>query len=237
MTEPLTQALLLAGLAGLAIPVGALLAMADRVLPRWHEAETRHAIVAFGAGALLAAVALVLIPEGSAKLPTWLALTGFAAGGLAFFAADRALERHGGRAANFMAMMLDFLPEAMALGAVLSDKAATAMLLALMIALQNIPEGFSAFRELSPGGRRRWHLLGLFVLMVPLGPLAAAGGLLFLMGMPQVLGMVMMFSSGGILYLMFQDVAPQVPLERHWGPPLGAVAGFLLGLAGHLALH
>ncbi len=44
----------------------------------------------------------------------------------------------------------------------------------------------------------------------------------------------MMFAGGGILYLLFEDVAPQMPLERHWAPPLGAVAGCGLGLAGHL---
>jgi ZIP family zinc transporter len=52
---------------------------------------------------------------------------------------------------------------------------------------------------------------------------------------PQVLGGVMIFAAGGILYLLFEDVAPQARLERHWAPPLGAVGGFLLGYAGHLA--
>lgn len=42
----------------------------------------------------------------------------------------------------------------------------------------------------------------------------------------------MLFAAGGILYLTFQDIAPQVRLDRHWAPPLGAVGGFLLGLAG-----
>lgn len=42
----------------------------------------------------------------------------------------------------------------------------------------------------------------------------------------------MLFAAGGILYLTFQDIAPQVPLARHRGPPLGAMAGFALGLAG-----
>ena len=44
----------------------------------------------------------------------------------------------------------------------------------------------------------------------------------------------MLFAAGGILYVVFQDIAPQAKLERHWSPPLGAVAGFLLGLIGQL---
>ena len=46
----------------------------------------------------------------------------------------------------------------------------------------------------------------------------------------------MLLSAGGILYLIFEDIAPQAPLERAWAPPLGAVAGFTLGLVGHLLI-
>jgi ZIP family zinc transporter len=40
----------------------------------------------------------------------------------------------------------------------------------------------------------------------------------------------MLVASGGILYLIFQDIAPQSRLEKHWAPPLGAVIGFCLAL-------
>ena len=43
----------------------------------------------------------------------------------------------------------------------------------------------------------------------------------------------MLFAAGGILYLTFEDIAPEARLDRHWAPPLGAVGGFLLGMAGH----
>jgi ZIP family zinc transporter len=51
---------------------------------------------------------------------------------------------------------------------------------------------------------------------------------------PALLGGLMVFCAGGILYLIFQDVAPQAKLERHWTPSLGAVGGFLLGLIGYM---
>jgi ZIP family zinc transporter len=44
----------------------------------------------------------------------------------------------------------------------------------------------------------------------------------------------MLFAAGGILYLIFEDIAPQAALRNRHAPPLGAVAGFLLGLAGQL---
>ena len=47
------------------------------------------------------------------------------------------------------------------------------------------------------------------------------------------IGGIMLFASGGILYLIFQDIAPQSRLDRHWGPPLGAVLGFCITLFSH----
>lgn len=237
MMDEFYIAIALATLAGASIPIGAALSTYDRLLPGWLQEEFRHTVVAFGGGALLSAVALVLVPEGSERLTTVPALFWFALGGVVFFCVDRALAAKGGHAAQFLAMMLDYVPEAMALGALLADNLALAILMAVLIALQNLPEGFNAFREMAQsGGASRGKLLFLFVLMVPIGPLAAHVGRTYLVDNPALLGAVMMFASGGILYLLFEDVAPQVPLERHWAPPLGAVAGFALGLAGHLML-
>jgi ZIP family zinc transporter len=42
----------------------------------------------------------------------------------------------------------------------------------------------------------------------------------------------MLLASGGILYLIFQDIATQVILRKHRGPPLAAVLGFALAMLG-----
>ncbi len=237
MTEALLSALTLSTLAGAAIPAGAALASVERFMPNWIEDEFRHSVIAFGGGALFSAIALVLVPEGAERVSAVPALACFILGGLVFLWADMALERRGGRAAQFMAMMLDFLPEAMALGALLSGDGQTATLLAVLIALQNLPEGFNAYRELQDNGPVRSSRLALiFLLVVPVGPLAAFVGLTVLNQHPAVLGGIMLFAAGGILYLLFEDVAPQVPLERSWAPALGGVVGFAFGFAGHLAL-
>ena len=233
--EPLWLALLLATLAGASIPLGAWLGSFQRLFPDWLDDELKHSVAAFGGGALFSAIALVLVPEGAERLAMVPALAWFCAGGLVFFAVDRALAKRGGSAAQFMAMMLDYVPEAMALGALLAGDPAAGVLIAVLIALQNLPEGFNAFRELRANSKRSTlGLLMLFVLMVPVGPAAAWIGVTHLEHMPAALGAIMLFSAGGILYLMFEDVAPQARLSNHAGPPLGAVAGFALGLAGHL---
>jgi ZIP family zinc transporter len=234
-SEGLWFALLLALIAGAAMPLGAALALSAtfRRLP----APATHGIVAFGGGALLAAIALVLVPHARDTLSAPVALGAFAGGGIAFFAIDRFLESHGGRGAQLMAMLLDFLPEAMAIGAMLTAQAERALLLAGLIFLQNLPEGFAAFRDIMRGGAVRGRrIVLLFAGLALLGPVCAAIGFSFLAEMPQVLGVIMMFAAGGILYLIFQDIAPAARARHSWLPPLGAVFGFTLGLAGDMLI-
>jgi ZIP family zinc transporter len=229
-------AILLAGLAGAAMPLGGALAWWEHIRNPLLRDQVLHGVAAFGGGALASAVALVLVPEAAEVLPPVLAVALFAAGGIVFFVADGLLQRSGGSGALLLAMLLDFLPEAMALGAMLVTDAATARLLALMIFLQNLPEGFAAFREMRRANSPGWHLLLAFAGLAVLGPLCALAGLFWLSEAREVLGGIMIFAAGGILYLLFQDIAPKAHSSRSGLPALGAVAGFALGLAGELLL-
>ena len=231
----LAAALGLALLAGLSVPAGAYLGRRQSLYPGWLTDEFRHAVIAFGGGALFAAVALVLIPEGAKHLPGWASLAAFVAGGGVFCFLDQALARRGGHGAQFMAMLLDFLPEAMALGALIAEDWALAVLMAGLILLQNLPEAFNAYREMDAPGQTRRTVIWLFILAVPMGVIAALIGQVVLTEMKGALGLILLFAAGGIVYLVFEDVAPQARLDRSHLPPLGAVAGFALGLAGHLA--
>ncbi|NRP14177.1 hypothetical protein XMM379_000333 [Aliiroseovarius sp. xm-m-379] len=230
----LIYAITLAALAGAAIPFGAWLARFDQLLPGTIRNQTNHWIMAFGAGALLSAIALILVPEGLSRLPGPPALLLFLLGSLVALFADITLARRGGSKAQFMAMLMDFIPESLALGAILTADPKVAALLACMIGAQNLPEGFNADRELAVGSVPRHTRLILFAALVPLGPLAALTGHQFLADLPTVLGAFMLFSAGGILYLIFQDIAPQVSVKHSWSPPLGAILGFAFGLAGHI---
>lgn len=224
-------------LAGLAMPFGAVIARLGSN-SRVPGAEFSHTVMAFGGGALLSAVALVLVPEGSAKLSPLVASLSLVAGGLVFMLIDRALSRSATPADQLLAMLLDFVPESLALGAAFALGSQSAFLLAALIALQNIPEGYNAFRELSDAGvysARR--ILLLFSLMAFLGPLAAMGGYYWFSTHEEALALIVLLAAGGILYSVFQDIAPKVPLERHWSPPMGAVMGFMLGMAGDMLLH
>lgn len=226
------SALLFSLLAGCAIPIGGLIASRERIQSRWLEEELRHAVIAFGGGALLAAVALVLVPEGIARVSTPIAAISLSAGGCLFFLLERALARHGGERPQLTGMLLDFVPEACVLGASFAAGDGYGPLLAVIIAVQNLPESFNAFRELRSTGAAVGKTLEKFAALALVGPACAFLGYTALGQHPTWLGSIMLLASGGLLYLIFQDIAPQARLERHWAPPLGAVAGFLVGMVG-----
>jgi ZIP family zinc transporter len=116
--------------------------------PRWLETELRHSVIAFGGGALLAAVALVLVPEGSAHLSPAVSVACFVGGGALFLFVDRTLARNPAGSPQMLAMLLDFVPESVAMGAAFASGSPAGPLLALLIGMQNLPEGFNAYREL-----------------------------------------------------------------------------------------
>lgn len=221
--------------AGACIPLGGWLASVERIRPKWLEQEFRHFVMAFGGGVLLAAVTLVLLPQGvSTVQPPWAVVGLIMAGGVGFFALERWLGMHQQAAPQMLAMLLDFVPESLALGGIFISGSPAAPLLAVLIGLQNLPEGFNAYREMLAKGRSRAAVLKRMVLLAGVGPALAWVGWVLLSSLPAVLGGVMLVSSGGLLYLVFQDIAPQAVLRRHWFPSLGAVSGFSLALLGQL---
>jgi ZIP family zinc transporter len=218
--------------AGSCIPIGGILATIENFRPNWLNKELRHSLIAFGGGILLGAVTIVLVPEGVSSMQgSLLAIPITLAGGLCFFTIERFLGLQRRETPQLMGMVLDYIPESIALGGMVALSSPVAPLLALLIGLQNLPEGFNAYRELiniNKSDAKKTLLAMSF--LVFLGPIAGLLGYFFLSEQKAILGAIMLFSSGGILYLIFQDIAPQSHLKRHWAPPLGAVLGFCLAL-------
>jgi ZIP family zinc transporter len=219
-------------LAGIASFAGGLFAKFEGTADTEHKRELIHGVVAFGGGILTAAIAFALIPQAISVLPATGLATTFCLGGLAFCALDAYLSRRGRSKAQFMAMLMDFIPEAIALGALFGHNHQAGILLAMFIGAQNFPEGFNSFREIRASRiNPRTALWGLFGISF-LGPVAACSGYLWLQNQPMLTAGIMSFAAGGILYLVFQDIAPQSKMRRHWLPPLGAVLGFAVGMIG-----
>lgn len=217
------------------IPFGALIASKENIRPKWLENELRHFVIAFGGGILLAAVALVLVPEGINYINhSFYSVIWLLVGGVVFFIIERMMGLHRREKPQFMAMLLDYIPESLALGGAFAIGLHSAPLLAIFIGLQNLPEGFNAYRELRTlSGSNTRNILRMMFLLVPIGPIIAIVGYVYFSHHTVLLGATMLFASGGILYLIFQDIAPQSKMRRHWAPPLGAVLGFCVGMLGN----
>ncbi|ADZ92162.1 ZIP family metal transporter [Marinomonas mediterranea] len=232
---PLQLAFTLTLIAGMAMPIGATVAHFLHIKPRWLEREILHGITAFGGGALLSAVALVLVPEGILSFSPFVAAMLFLFGGIGFMLLDYCLSKRGTSMSQLVAMMSDFIPESLALGASVAAGNRNAMLITLLIVMQNIPEGFNAFRELRDAkGYTALKIITIFFILALMGPVAGVIAYIWLSEWQSIISGIMLFAGGGILYIVFQDIAPQAVLEKHWGPPLGAVLGFALGLVGFM---
>lgn len=239
MTEnqPLITLLLFTLLAGLAMPVGAILANLSERYLHWKESEIKHGVIAFGGGALLSAIALILVPQGIENKSMASAAFYFLGGSVAFMLIDIMLDKFKSTASQLVAMLGDFIPEALAVGAAVAIGSPSSFLLALLMTLQNLPEGFNAYNELKQSSNMsNAKLIGLFFVMSLAGPICGIIGFLWLADQPEAISSIMLFAAGGILYSVFQDIAPQAKLDRHWIPALGATLGFLLGLLGHMSV-
>lgn len=229
--------LVLALLAGASVPLGALVSSRPRLARLCLRHELDSLVSYLGGGALLAAIALVLVPFGMEQLRIPAAALAFLTGGIAFWLLNGWLKRRGGSGAQYAGMLLDFFPEALLLGASGASDPRLAALLALLIAVQNMPEGFAAYQELRSGGMRQPRLWTLLLLAPLVGPGAAWLGESFFSSHEAVLAGITLFCSGGILYLIFDDIVPAAHLEHRDYPALGAVSGFLVGIVGTMVVH
>lgn len=231
----LIDVIVLSFLAGLAAFSGSVLGWFENIKKDWLTCESRHAIMAFGGGALFAAVALVLVPKGMEGVPLYLSAIAFLGGAVLFLFIDACFRAGKSPLSQFMAMMLDFVPESLVLGAVITSNYNEAVFLAALIAAQNMPEGFNAYREMT-GGK---NIISRNKALMLIGAGSASGVLWGVIGYTifspddLLLKLLMMFCAGGIFALVFRDIAPESYVRTKWGPSLGAAFGFLLGIIGH----
>lgn len=198
--------------------------------------EVSHLMMSFGSGVILSALCLVLIPRSMELLSLGEMSFSFGSGALVFMFIDRYLQSKGGKTATLLAMLMDFVPESIALGAVFVLDENTATLLAIFIGLQNLPEAFNSFRDMVQSGFSASKTLVIFFGLSFFGVVAASLGFFILKDYQILTGYLMSFASGGILYLLIQDLIPESKLERTYFISLGASLGFLVGIVGEKVL-
>lgn len=220
--------------AGITVFIGGLLAnyFNHHIKETPVKYEIIHTLMSFGSGIMLSAVALVLIPKGMEELELLPMAISFLAGALIFMFIDQYLASKGGQMATLLAMMMDFVPESIALGAVFAVDPNMASLLAVFIGLQNLPEAFNSYRDLVQSGFTPKKTLLIFFFLSFVGVVGALIGHFILSDSPGLTAHLMTFASGGILYLLIQDIIPESKLENNYLTALGATLGFLIGIIG-----
>jgi ZIP family zinc transporter len=228
------EMIFLSGFAGITVFFGGLLANyfnhhMDETPVKY---ELSHMMMSFGAGIILSAIALVLVPKALAELSLFPLSFSFMAGAIIFMLADKYLGSSGDKKATLLAMLMDFIPESIALGAIYVLEPKMAGLLAIFIGLQNLPEAFNSFRDLVQSGYSVRKTLTIFFFLSFFGIGSALIGHYFLRNTPELTALLMSFASGGILYLLIQDIIPESKMKNHYWISFGATLGFLVGMIG-----
>jgi ZIP family zinc transporter len=227
---------LFASAGGFPIVIGGLLSSLLKTKDFNFRKGFNHWVIAFGGGALLAAIAFALVPQGSSQLSLAEMTITFLTGTVCFMAVDMLIAKSGSPLSQVLAMMMDSVPEGLALGASFAHNHGFGLLLAIFIGLQNLPEGFNSYLELNKRMTNIRTLLLLFILAAA-DVFAALLGEFFLAEKPKVIACIMIFASGGILYLIFQDIAPLSKERKNWIPATGASFGFILGMMGEKVIN
>jgi zinc transporter, ZIP family len=189
-------------------------------------------LTAFGAGILISAAIFEMVIEAEKSIGLISTLLFFILGAIIFTIADVIAVKKGGGADILIGIGLDTIPESLAIGA--SIAAGPAFAIALLIGIQNIPEGIAAYKEMRtgktafPNSKKALYAIGVIsIIPVILGLI----GLFFLQGLHYIVGLILALSAGGIFYMLFYDMIPKAHKERKWTPTFGAVLGFIMGFA------
>jgi ZIP family zinc transporter len=225
-------------LGGAALVVGALAGLAVSVPRRWVAL-----LMAFGAGALISALAFDLTEEAFARGGSGAVAGGLAAGALTFFAGNRVLHRLGGhrRGARVRApdgngpaialgALLDGIPESVVLGSTLLGGGTVGFPFLAAVVISNVPEALSAAVDLRREGHRPGWIIGLWVLVALASGLASAVGYGALgeMGGSALVPVIQAFAAGAILTMLADTMIPEAFADGGDLTGLATVLGFAL---------
>jgi zinc transporter, ZIP family len=205
--------------------------------------------MALGAGVLISSVAFELMDEAYQLGGFDASALGLSLGAVAFFLADRAVNRRGGArrknpgdkqgdsaSAIAIGALMDGIPESAAIGISLLEGSNISAALVAAVFLSNVPEGLSSASGMKQAGRSTAHIVGLWAGVTLVSALAALLGYLFLAGAPEdVTALIQAFAAGAILTMLASTMMPEAYEEGGEVVGLVTAAGFLLSfILSHL---
>jgi zinc transporter, ZIP family len=221
--------------------VGAVVAIGTRPRDRWIGLA-----IAFGSGALIAAVAYELVLEGFETSMSY-AAAGFAAGAIAFYVGDLFIDRRGGHGRKSMqggdqlsgaagaivlGTVLDGIPESFVLGASLKADGVVPVAVVIGVFVSNVPEALSASSGLLRNGWGRGHLLLMWTKVVVVSVAAAALGW-WALDVTSAGGgaFALTFAGGAVLVMLSDTLVPEAVKLGGRESGLVTALGFALGFA------
>ena len=232
--------------AGLALVIGAAVSYFIAV-----PARLIAAIMAFGSGVLISALAFDLMDEAYARGGFDSTALGFLGGALVYTAANWALTHYGAKhrkrsgqqqsseaedqgsgLAIAVGALLDGIPESMVIGVSLLGGRGVSLVAVIAIFLSNIPEGLSSAAGMKKAGRSAAYIFGVW------GGIALASGVAALVGyvlfngvVPDVIAATTAVAAGAILAMLVDTMIPEAFETAHNFAGLITVAGFLAAFA------
>jgi ZIP family zinc transporter len=180
--------------------------------------------MAFGAGALTAAVAYELVEDAFAADLT-LASIGFACGSLTFFAGDLVVDRMGGEGRKSMAgqaqlagsagaivlgTVLDGIPESFVLGSSLVEEGTVPIAVVVGVCVSNVPEALSGTAGLLAAGWKRGHVFMMWSGVVVASVAATVAGWLLIDNVGNAGGaFVTAFAAGALIVMLADTLMPE----------------------------
>jgi len=222
-------ALVWGALAAVSLMVGTFLAL----LREWRTGLI-GAVLAFGAGALISSVAFELAEEGLRLGGPVSVAVGLALGAIAFFSADRAVSRIGGRSGGGSAglplalgSLLDGIPEQAVLGIGLATGKGVSVALLVAIFISNLPEAIGSASDMRSAGKSRKDVVTLWVTVTVVCALATLVGYVIaqLVGGGVKAG-VDGFAAGALLVMLTDSMIPEAKTKTGNRAGLVTVLGF-----------
>jgi zinc transporter, ZIP family len=242
MIPPALQAALWGLLAGGALVLGAAIAWFVMV-----PARLIAAVMAFGSGVLISALAFELMEEAYRRGGLDSTGLGFVGGALVYTAANWVLAHQGAKhrkrsghgaqpseqqdqgsgAAIAIGALLDGIPESIVIGLSLLQGGAVSLVAVIAIFLSNIPEGLSSASGMKKAGRSALYVFGVWgAIAVASGVAAWVGYALFRDVSPEWVAATTAIAAGAILAMLADTMIPEAFEQAHDAAGLITVLGF-----------
>ena len=220
--------------AAVSLVLGAVLA-----LVRDWRAGVVGGVLAFGAGALISSVAFELAQEGLRTGGPVPVAIGLAVGALAFYVADRAVSRIGGRSGGGAAgvplalgALLDGIPEQAVLGIGLAAGTGVSVALLVAVFVSNLPEAIGSASDMHRSGKPAKVVVGLWAAVSAVCALATLGGY----AVARVAGDrftagIEGFAAGALLVMLVDSMVPEAKRKAGDRAGLVTVLGFAVAAA------